>query len=135
MSETEKTERFFVDKRTGCVAVRDRLSPGHDPDYKGLHPDTPDIILYFIGTRVPKDWASDGPIEYTISPLDVCKCEMICGKLNSLVPKRPDNPAVSVEMDWTTGIKVSFKSGIYQYYSYSDIKNVFNENLTLKQSR
>lgn len=117
-------ERFYVDKRTGCVAIRDRSYP--DPSL-GLNSDLPDVVLFFGGIKIP------GTSEYTISPMDVAECERLCGKLNSLTPKRPDNPAVKVEMEYTRGIKVTFESGIYQYYSFDDIKDVFNENQVPKQ--
>ena len=41
--------RFFVDLRSGCGAVRDRLHPNYDPEYQGLHSDTIDVIEYRHG--------------------------------------------------------------------------------------
>jgi len=41
--------RFFVDLRSGCGAVRDRLHPDFDADYQGLHNDTIDVIEYKHG--------------------------------------------------------------------------------------
>lgn len=41
--------RFFVDLRSGCGAVRDRLHPNFDPDYQGLHNDTCDVVEYRHG--------------------------------------------------------------------------------------
>ena len=43
------TDRYFVDLRSGCVAVRDRKDPNYDPDYRGLHADTPDVVQYWGG--------------------------------------------------------------------------------------
>ena len=40
--------RYFVDERIGCVAVRDRNLT--DPDYSGLHPDTPGVVEYWQGS-------------------------------------------------------------------------------------
>jgi len=41
--------RFFVDLRSGCGAVRDRLHPDFDADYQGLHNDTIDVVEYRHG--------------------------------------------------------------------------------------
>ena len=39
--------RYFVDERTGCIAVRDRDAT--DPDYNGLHSDTVGVVKYWDG--------------------------------------------------------------------------------------
>lgn len=39
--------RFFVDERTGCIAVRDKLHT--DPEYPGLHSDTEGIVFFAGG--------------------------------------------------------------------------------------
>jgi hypothetical protein len=31
------TDRYFLDKRVGCAAVRDRQHPDYDETYPGLH--------------------------------------------------------------------------------------------------
>lgn len=51
-------DRFFVDERSGCIAVRDRQHPKYDPNYNGLHHDTPDIIYYAHGytNQTSKSW-------------------------------------------------------------------------------
>lgn len=38
--------RYFVDDRCGCVAVRDRLNT--DPEYQGLHSDTPGVVKFWM---------------------------------------------------------------------------------------
>ena len=43
-------DRYFVDERGGCIAVRDRDKT--DPDYNGLHPDTAGVVRYWDGQRV-----------------------------------------------------------------------------------
>lgn len=48
---TRKENRFFIDERGGCIAVRDRLHPLHDPTYPGLHNDTADVIFYAHGSH------------------------------------------------------------------------------------
>jgi hypothetical protein len=44
------SDRYFVDERTGCIAVRDRELT--DPDYRGLHSDTPGVVKYWTGDPV-----------------------------------------------------------------------------------
>ena len=46
--------RFFVDLRSGCGAVRDRLHPNFEPDYQGLHNDTCDVVKYRHGYQNSK---------------------------------------------------------------------------------
>ena len=48
--------RYFVDKRSGCAAVRDRLHPKYDPTYPGLHHDTPDVVHYKHGYIDNNQW-------------------------------------------------------------------------------
>lgn len=58
--ETENfTSRFFIDKRVGCIAVRDRKHPQHNPDYQGLHHNTADVIFYAHGNPTEKGWDVD----------------------------------------------------------------------------
>jgi len=40
-------ERFFVDERTGCMAVRDSINT--DPEYQGLHSYTEGVVKYWSG--------------------------------------------------------------------------------------
>jgi len=44
--------RYFVDDRSGCIAVRDRTLT--DPDYPGLHEDTTGVVRYWHGNLAPK---------------------------------------------------------------------------------
>jgi hypothetical protein len=41
------SERYFVDERGGCIAVRDRQNT--DPDYQGLHEDTAGVVWFCMG--------------------------------------------------------------------------------------
>ena len=52
--------RYFVDERSGCVAVRDRKHPEYDPEYPGLHPDMPDVVLFWSTPIVEKRCAECG---------------------------------------------------------------------------
>ncbi len=40
-------ERYFVEERSGCIAVRDRENT--DPEYQGLHADTEGVVWYEHG--------------------------------------------------------------------------------------
>jgi hypothetical protein len=51
--------RFFIDERVGCIAVRDRKHPQHDPDYPGLHNDTIDVVFYAHGNKNETGWYVD----------------------------------------------------------------------------
>ena len=53
------SSRFFIDERVGCIAVRDRKHPEHNPDYQGLHNDTADVIFYAHGSRNAEGWFVD----------------------------------------------------------------------------
>jgi len=53
------SSRFFIDERVGCIAVRDKKHPEHNPDYPGLHNDTADVIFYAHGSRTDEGWTVD----------------------------------------------------------------------------
>lgn len=48
-------ERFFVDQRCGCIAVRDRLLT--DPEYQGLHHDTMGVVWFEMGIYTGHAWS------------------------------------------------------------------------------
>ena len=66
------SERYFVDKRVGCVAVRDRELT--NPDYPGLHADTPGVIAFYMGV-----WRGD---EWGLRSSSVTACEKLVDLLN-----------------------------------------------------
>lgn len=67
MVKTE--ERYFVDMRTGCIAVRDRMYT--DPEYQGLHEDTPGVVKYWHGKIGDNAWYV--PIKFQEEALFLCK--------------------------------------------------------------
>lgn len=77
----EVITRFFVDERCGCVAVRDRLHPSYDKDYKGLSSLMEDVISYFHGVSVADE---HGCLNWEIEPRLIQKCHDICTHLNGL---------------------------------------------------
>ena len=66
-------ERYFVDRRVGSIAVRDREFT--DPTFRGLYSDTPGVVKYWIGTYYENcgkvGW--DIPVEYEEEALFLCK--------------------------------------------------------------
>lgn len=75
--------RYFVDIRSGCVAVRDRNHT--DPDYQGLHADTEGVVWYRHGERVVETCEKCGHTSssgWKISPKDVAEAERVCESLN-----------------------------------------------------
>ena len=46
-----REERYYVDKRVGCIAVRDRTL---DNDEQCLHPDTTGVMKYWSGSNSPE---------------------------------------------------------------------------------
>ena len=48
--KAKEKKQFFVDFRGGCAAIRNRLHPDYEPEYPGLHGDTPDVVKYVMGT-------------------------------------------------------------------------------------
>jgi len=64
-------ERYFVDIRVGCVAIRDKENT--DPDYPGLHSDTKGVIFYKSG-KFEKEW--------NVESKDIEEAYGICSKLN-----------------------------------------------------
>lgn len=83
---TDKQERFFVDVRGGCVAVRDREHPDYDADYRGLHFDMPDVMAYWHGKPKNKRCETCGHERFVgwVLP-DGCEdaADELCRKLNS----------------------------------------------------
>lgn len=49
-------DRYFLDIRAGCGAVRDRQHESYDEGYQGLHQDTPDVVLYRHGIYAGGEW-------------------------------------------------------------------------------
>lgn len=68
-------DRYFVDVRVGCAAIRDREHPDYDESYPGLHWDTPDVIVYKWGLNIPGSG-------WSVTEEDVKELEDLCDKLN-----------------------------------------------------
>ncbi len=66
--------RFFLDKRAGCAAVRDRQHIKHDPTYPGLHKDTVDVVEYRHGYTANNQW--------NMNETDIEDLNSLCEDLN-----------------------------------------------------
>jgi hypothetical protein len=68
-------DRYFLDIRIGCAAVRDRQHTDYDVSYPGLHGDTPDVVLYKHGLKA-------SGAGWIVSDEDIKELHDLCDKLN-----------------------------------------------------
>lgn len=70
-------ERFYIDERGGCIAVRDSYKD--NPDDIGLHEHTEGVIAYWVGTRV-----CDGEkfVKWTVPSILIHKANSVMDVLN-----------------------------------------------------
>ena len=76
-------EPYFVDRRGGCVAVRDRALT--DPDYQGLHNDTPGVIAFWHGHTAHatcKHCGHRSMAGWDVDLADMDAAQHLCDKLN-----------------------------------------------------
>ena len=81
--KAEMVNRYFVDERGGCVAVRDRTLT--DPENPGLHPDTTGVIKFWAGTfhkRECKECKVVRSQGWTVNQKDVGAAHALCAELN-----------------------------------------------------
>ena len=79
----EIVRRFFVDDRSGCIAVRDRIKT--DPEYTGLHEDTEGVVRYWNGKQVYEKCPTCGTMRtlgWVISEDDLREAQELCDRLN-----------------------------------------------------
>jgi hypothetical protein len=56
--------RFFVDKRVGCIAIRDSHHPDFDIEHQGLDSELVCVVKFEMGKLVNNEWiVSDETIE------------------------------------------------------------------------
>jgi len=92
------SERYYIDERVGCVAVRDRLLDG--PDSSGhLDSDTDGVVQYWHGVRMDGGTCEHckRPFEkvWGISPEDLESAKLLCIQLNSLKQTEPGGGEIS----------------------------------------
>lgn len=74
-------DRYFLDIRSGCAAVRDRQHPGYDEDYPGLHRVMLDVVEYRHGLYTTEH--DLGGLSYWgVKQEDIDYLQDICDKLN-----------------------------------------------------
>ena len=78
-------ERYYIDERAGCIAIRDRKQMGDDPS-PGLHDDTPGVVEYWHGIPQDKKCQMCGHVSFdgwVIPDNIVVKAKRICDELNN----------------------------------------------------
>lgn len=77
-------ERYFVDGRVGCIAVRDRRYT--DPTYQGLHADTAGVVAHWQGERKTKTCPTCGHVGFdtwAVTEEHRQAAHELCAKLNA----------------------------------------------------
>lgn len=95
-------ERFFVDERSGIVAVRDRMYT--DPDYNGLHSDTNGVIKSWGGVYNRKSYC------WNLEQWQVDEANNLCRELNNGADYTPD-------VDWQPYYCEKWHLIEYDYYA------------------
>ena len=83
--------RYYVDSRSGCVAVRDVEHT--DLLYHGLHSDTPGIVRYWHGTPAGKPCPTCGhkAKAWTVPPAHVEAARRLAEGLNAAIQESYDD--------------------------------------------
>jgi hypothetical protein len=90
--------RYYIDKRIGCIAVRDRERI--DPDYNGLHADMEGVVQYWGGQRTKKKCSECGHVQFAgwdVSEADQRAAAELCDSLN-LKPNAPADQTATAGM-------------------------------------
>ena len=77
-------DRYFVDERGGCIAVRDRLDT--DPDDNGLNEDTQGVVKYWVGFQQQHLCPTCHQVTHTewhVKDSDRAEAEGLCFQLNA----------------------------------------------------
>tara|TARA_R110000765_G_scaffold143226_3_gene244772 strand:+ start:331 stop:618 length:288 start_codon:yes stop_codon:yes gene_type:complete len=69
--------RFYVDERSGCVAVRERVGYDISP---GLHQDLPDVMAYWSGEKYLDD---DSMVRWRVADWQLEKANKLCESLTA----------------------------------------------------
>lgn len=70
----DSKNRYFLDIRAGCAAIRDREHKDYDESYPGLHHYTPDVVEYIHGYTAYGRW--------TLSEDELDRLRDKCNELN-----------------------------------------------------
>jgi hypothetical protein len=74
-------EKYYVDKRVGCVAVREKVDYEVSP---GCHSGLPDVVAFWGGRRIEND---EPPVFWEVYEWQIEKAERLCDLLNGLSPR------------------------------------------------
>ena len=92
LTARSKLQRFFVDKRSGCIAVRDRTKT--DPEYQGLHEDTEGVVWFQMGKRAQTTKCPTCGHEvsrmWEISEEQISEAEGQCTEMNKKAEEHPE---------------------------------------------
>lgn len=75
--------RYFIDRRAGCIAVRDRDNTDYDDS--GLHGYTRGVVAFWHGLPVQKKCEHCGHVKsdgWILADGDVAAAESVCARLN-----------------------------------------------------
>ena len=86
-------QRFYIDQRVGCVAVRDRTQD--DPDHPGLSSDTSGVVKFWDGELVLSKCPTCGHPEsrYAVSDAALAAAIELRNELNANPPPIVERPA------------------------------------------
>ena len=90
-------DRYFIDERGGCIAVRDREDT--NPDDHGLHPETQGVVKYWHGeptTQKGRACRHGSLGGWVVLEYDKAEAERICDSLNSIRRKAAAYKTVTV---------------------------------------
>lgn len=76
-------ERYFIDERVGCIAIRDRELT--NPDDNGLHGDTKGVVWYHHGEHTPIYCSECGQVkshEWKVPDIAIHAAKLKCNRLN-----------------------------------------------------
>ena len=76
-------ERYFIDERSGCLAVRDNGKT--NPDDYGLHEDTKGVVKFWMGKINTKHCKACGSVKdrvWEIKEEDRIAAKKLCDELN-----------------------------------------------------
>ena len=76
--------RFFVDERGGCIAVKDRENT--DPEDHCLHPDTKGVVKYWHGQKSEMTCENCGHKNFAcwyVKDCDKVAARTLCDQLNA----------------------------------------------------
>ena len=95
------SDRYYIDERAGCMAVRDRTL---DCDSPSLHDDTPGVLRYWHGAPVPQrcpmcHHTSHGG--WLIADEDKADAQILCDDLNYADTRTATNPEDEEDGDET----------------------------------